>query len=68
MDDYHNVINLNEPQNDITTDLSETAKMYDALEERLKAMETSNKPGFKCCCDVSDSYGCYSSEVQGSRF
>ena len=46
MDDHHDVIDLDDPPKDSTTDLSEAAKMYKALEEHLKAMETSKKPGF----------------------
>ena len=46
LDDHHNVIDLDDPPKDSTADLSGTAKMYKALEERLKAMENSKNPGF----------------------
>ena len=46
MDENHDVIDLDDPPKDSTVDLYETAKMYKALKERLKAMETSKKPGF----------------------
>ena len=46
VDDHHDVIDLYGPPKDSTANFSETAKMYKALEECLKAMETSKRPGF----------------------
>ncbi|XP_058783483.1 uncharacterized protein LOC131658172 [Vicia villosa] len=43
VDDYHNVIDLD---HDITNEITETAKMYQALEERLKAVEVTKTSSF----------------------
>ena len=39
VDDHHDVIDLDEPQVNLADGVVETAKMYHALEERLRAME-----------------------------
>src|SRR3954464_1036769 len=43
VDDHHEVIDL---EHDLTAELTETAKMYQALEERLKAIEVAKTSSF----------------------
>ena len=66
VDDHHNVIDLDDLSKDSTTDLSETSKMYKALEERLKAMETYKKPGFSVATMCLVLGGCDSTKIQGT--
>ena len=46
VDDHHDVIDLDEPQVNLAAGVAETAKMYHALEERLRAMEGIKASGF----------------------
>ena len=46
VDDHHGIIDLDEPQVSLAVGVAETAKMYHALEERLKAMEGIKTLGF----------------------
>src|SRR4051812_3907043 len=48
VDDHHEVIDL---EHDLTAELTETAKMYQALEERLKAE-------FQHCCSMLGTWDC----------